>query len=86
MGANASPLRRWATTCHDGDGGRRCRITNAQHRVTAALAAKRLIRRALDTSFGTIYEESRQLLAECLASEEAAAARAAWRQRRNAKG
>ncbi|HEY3229143.1 MAG TPA: enoyl-CoA hydratase/isomerase family protein [Roseiflexaceae bacterium] len=54
--------------------------------ATAAMATKRMIRRALDTSFDAIYEESRQLLAECLASEEAAAARAAWRQRREAKG
>jgi enoyl-CoA hydratase len=53
---------------------------------TAAMGAKRLIRRALDTSFDAIYEESRQLLAECLASPEAAAARAAWRQRREAQG
>jgi enoyl-CoA hydratase/carnithine racemase len=50
--------------------------------ATAAIAAKRLIRRALATSFDTIYEESRQLLAECLASPEAAAARAAWLVRR----
>src|SRR6266542_25503 len=54
--------------------------------ATAAVAAKRLIRRALDKSFEMIYEESRQLLAECLASEEAAAARAAWLQRREVKG
>ena len=53
---------------------------------TAAIATKRLIRRALDTSFDTIYEESRRLLAECLASPEAAAARAAWLRRREAKG
>jgi enoyl-CoA hydratase len=52
---------------------------------TAAIATKRLIRRALDTSFDTIYEESRRLLAECLASPEAAAARAAWLRRREAK-
>jgi enoyl-CoA hydratase/3-hydroxyacyl-CoA dehydrogenase len=49
--------------------------------AAAARATKRLIRRALDTSFDAIYEESRQLLAECLASPEAAAARLAWRQR-----
>jgi enoyl-CoA hydratase len=54
--------------------------------ATAAIAAKRMIRRALDTSFDTIYEESRQLLAECLASEEVAAARAAWQQRRESTG
>ena len=53
---------------------------------TAAIATKHLIRRALDTSFDTIYEESRRLLAECLASPEAAAARAAWLRRREAKG
>jgi enoyl-CoA hydratase/carnithine racemase len=51
--------------------------------VPAAIAAKRLIRRALDTAFDAIYEESRVLLAECLASEEAAVARAAWRKRRD---
>jgi enoyl-CoA hydratase/carnithine racemase len=54
--------------------------------ATAAMATKRLIRRALDTSFDAVYAESRQLLAECLASPEAARARAAWRQRRDAKG
>jgi enoyl-CoA hydratase/carnithine racemase len=54
--------------------------------ATAAIATKRLIRRALDMSFDMIYAESRQLLAECLASPEAAAARAAWCQRREAKG
>jgi len=53
---------------------------------TAALATKRLIRRALDASFDAIYEESRQLLVECLASPEAAAARATWRQRHQDKG
>jgi hypothetical protein len=41
-----------------------------------------MVRRALDTSVDTIYEESRRLLAECLTSPEAAAARAAWLQRR----
>jgi hypothetical protein len=54
--------------------------------ATAPIAAKHLIRRTLDTSFDTIYEESRQLLAECLASSEAAPARAAWLQRQGAKG
>jgi enoyl-CoA hydratase/carnithine racemase len=54
--------------------------------ATAAMATKRMIRRALDASFDAIYAESRQLLAECLASPEAAAAQAAWRQRREAKG
>jgi enoyl-CoA hydratase len=53
--------------------------------ATAAVAAKRLLRRARDTAFHTIYEESRQLLADCLASPEAVAAQAAWRQRREAK-
>jgi enoyl-CoA hydratase len=51
--------------------------------ATAAVATKRMIRRALDTTFDTIYEESRLLLAECLASPEAAVARAAWRKRRD---
>ena len=54
--------------------------------TTATVAAKRMIRRALDTSFDTIYEESRRLLVECLASPEAAAAREAWLRRREAKG
>jgi enoyl-CoA hydratase len=53
--------------------------------ATAAIATKRLIRHALDASFDAIYEESRQLLAECLVSPESAAARAAWRLRRETK-
>jgi enoyl-CoA hydratase/carnithine racemase len=52
----------------------------------AAIATKRMIRRALDTAFDAIYQESRELLAECMASPEVAAARAAWLQRRQAKG
>jgi enoyl-CoA hydratase/carnithine racemase len=51
--------------------------------ATAAIATKRMIRRALDTTFDTIYEESHSLLAQCLSSSEAAAARAAWHKRRD---
>jgi hypothetical protein len=39
----------------------------------SADAKKRLIRHALDSAFDAIYEESRQLLATCLASPEAIA-------------
>ncbi len=52
--------------------------------ASAAIATKRMIRHALDATFDTIYEESRILLAECLRSPEAAAARAAWHKRREA--
>ena len=48
----------------------------------ASVAAKRLLGRALDAPFDVVFEESRALLAECLASPEAAAAAGAWRQRR----
>jgi enoyl-CoA hydratase/carnithine racemase len=49
--------------------------------ATAAIAAKRLLRQAFEPPFEAIYETSRQLIAECLVSPEAAAAKAAWLQR-----
>jgi enoyl-CoA hydratase/carnithine racemase len=45
----------------------------------ASAAAKRLLARALEAPFESVFEESRPLLAECLASPEAAAAVDAWR-------
>jgi enoyl-CoA hydratase/carnithine racemase len=48
---------------------------------TASIASKRLMRRALDAPFETIYEESLPLLAQCHASPEVQSAREAWRQR-----
>ena len=49
----------------------------------ASIASKRLIRRAFDAPFETVFQESRPLLADCLASPEVAAATEAWRQRRS---
>jgi enoyl-CoA hydratase/carnithine racemase len=49
---------------------------------TASVAAKRLMARAFEAPFESVYEESRSLLAECLASADATAAVDAWRQRR----
>jgi enoyl-CoA hydratase/carnithine racemase len=48
---------------------------------TASIASKRLLRRAFDAPFETVYEESLPLLAECQASPEVESAREAWRQR-----
>jgi enoyl-CoA hydratase len=48
----------------------------------ASVAAKRLLARAPQAPFDAVFEESRALLAECLASPEAAAAVDAWRRRR----
>lgn len=51
----------------------------------AAIASKRLLDRAFDAPFETVYQESVPLLAECLASPEVAVAMDAWRQRRAAR-
>jgi enoyl-CoA hydratase/carnithine racemase len=51
--------------------------------ATAAIATKHMMRHALDATFDTIYAESHVLLAECLSSPEAVAARAAWHKRRD---
>ena len=48
----------------------------------ASIASKRLMRRAFDASFDTVYEESLPLLADCQTSPEVAAAAEAWRRRR----
>ena len=48
----------------------------------ASTASKRLMRRALDAPFETVYHESRAFLEECLASPELDAAMDAWRRRR----
>jgi enoyl-CoA hydratase/carnithine racemase len=51
----------------------------------AARATKRLMRRAFERDFASVYDESVPLLARCLASPEVAAARAAWVARRAAR-
>jgi enoyl-CoA hydratase/carnithine racemase len=48
---------------------------------TATMASKHLIRRALDTTFETVFRESLPLLAECLASPDVESAKQAWRRR-----
>ena len=48
----------------------------------ASAATKRLMARAFDAPFETVFDESRQLLAECLASPEVSAAIDAWQRRR----
>ena len=48
---------------------------------TASAASKRLMGRALDAPFETVYRESLPLLAECLASSDVESARAAWLRR-----
>jgi enoyl-CoA hydratase/carnithine racemase len=48
---------------------------------TASAASKRLMGRALDAPFETVYRESLPLLAECLASPDVESAREAWRRR-----
>ena len=48
---------------------------------TASAASKRLMGRAFDAPFETVYRESLPLLAECLASPEVESAREAWRRR-----
>jgi enoyl-CoA hydratase/carnithine racemase len=52
---------------------------------TATIASKRLTARALEAPLETVYQEALPLLAECLASPEAAAAREAWRERRTSR-
>jgi enoyl-CoA hydratase/carnithine racemase len=47
----------------------------------ASIATKRLMGRAFDASFETVFEESRALLEECLASPEASTAIDEWRRR-----
>ncbi len=49
---------------------------------TASIASKRLMGRAFDAPFETVYQESLPLLAECLASPDVQAANAAWRRRK----
>lgn len=49
---------------------------------SAAVASKRLLRRAFEAPWATVYQESQALLAECLASRDVQAAGEAWRQRR----
>jgi hypothetical protein len=46
------------------------------------MASKRLMGRAFDTSFETVYDESLPLMADCLASSDVETASLAWRQRR----
>ena len=53
---------------------------------SASIASKRLIGRAFDAPFETVYQESQPLLADCLASPEVAAAAEAWRRRRAKPG
>jgi enoyl-CoA hydratase len=48
---------------------------------TASIASKRLMRRAFDAPFETVYAESLPLLARCQASPDVQSAREAWRQR-----
>ena len=48
----------------------------------ASAASKRLMARAFDTPFEMVYEESRSLLDQCLASPDAAVAMAEWQRRR----
>jgi enoyl-CoA hydratase len=48
---------------------------------TASIASKRLMRRAFEAPFETVYEESLSLLAQCQASPDVQSAREAWRQR-----
>jgi hypothetical protein len=47
----------------------------------ASVASKRLMGRALDASFETVYRESLPLLAECLASPDIESAKEAWQRR-----
>lgn len=54
--------------------------------ATAGAASKRLMRRAFDTSFETVYRESEQLLADCLASPDVEAAQKAWIERQAGRG
>jgi enoyl-CoA hydratase/carnithine racemase len=51
----------------------------------ASVATKRLMAHAFGAPFEAVYEESRSLLAECLASPEAGAATAEWQQRRGVR-
>ncbi len=48
----------------------------------ASIATKRLMAQAFEGSFASVYEESRSLLRQCLASPEAVAAIADWQARR----
>jgi enoyl-CoA hydratase/carnithine racemase len=49
---------------------------------SAAMASKRLLRRAFEAPLAAVCQESQVLLAECLASPDVQAAGTAWRQRR----
>jgi enoyl-CoA hydratase len=48
----------------------------------AARATKELVRSAFDTDFATAHARSRELVAQCLTSQDVIAARAAWAARR----
>jgi enoyl-CoA hydratase len=48
---------------------------------TASIASKRLMRRAFDAPFETVYDESWPFLARCQASPDVQSAREAWRQK-----
>ncbi len=54
--------------------------------ATAAVASKRLMRRAFDAPFERVYRESEQFLLDCLASPEVDAARKTWIQRQARRG
>ncbi len=53
---------------------------------TASIASKRLMGRAFDAPFETVYRESLPLLAECLASPDVESAKQAWRRRAERRG
>lgn len=53
---------------------------------TASIASKRLMGRALDAPFETVYRESLPLLAECLASPDVESAKQAWRRHAERRG
>jgi len=51
----------------------------------AAIASKRLIGRAFDAPFETVYRESLPLIADCLASPDVEAAGRTWRRRKTGR-
>ena len=53
---------------------------------TASTASKRLMRRALDAPFETVFRESLLPLAKCLASSHVESAKEAWRRRAERRG
>src|SRR5205814_396977 len=52
---------------------------------TAVVASKRLMQRAFDADFETIYQESLPLVAACLADPDVQVAGDLWRRRRERK-